>query len=201
MFTSQVKDMNAKSFFEHFWLDYCNIFVTKLLTISYILIHNHVLFFLILNRVLDPGVCRASIINVRWVTQPTNQVSPSLEWAGPAVHEYPISVLAGLGERGDIDPLSKHVNIDTKHICIVQTSLEDFASTFSPVEFFCGRKIVLFACVKMSVKAAVTGALQPNGDAAAPASEKSFVLKKIMDIPPPNILEEGDDGKSRMLCG
>lgn len=29
MFTSQVKDMNAKSFFEHFQLDSCNMFVTK----------------------------------------------------------------------------------------------------------------------------------------------------------------------------
>uniref|UniRef100_A0A674PAA9 TEF transcription factor, PAR bZIP family member b n=1 Tax=Takifugu rubripes TaxID=31033 RepID=A0A674PAA9_TAKRU len=53
----------------------------------------------------------------------------------------------------------------------------------------------------MSVKAAVTGALQPNENAAAPASEKSFVLKKIMDIPPPNILEEGDDGKTRTTGG
>lgn len=53
----------------------------------------------------------------------------------------------------------------------------------------------------MSGKAAVTVALQPNGTAAATASEKScpFVLKKIMDIPPPNILEEGDDGKTKTL--
>lgn len=55
----------------------------------------------------------------------------------------------------------------------------------------------------MSGEAAVTVALQPNGDAATTASEKScpFVLKKIMDIPPPNILEEGDDGKTQTLCG
>lgn len=53
----------------------------------------------------------------------------------------------------------------------------------------------------MSVKAAETGALQPDENAAAPASEKSFVLKKIMDIPPPNILEEGDDGKTGTHCG
>lgn len=53
----------------------------------------------------------------------------------------------------------------------------------------------------MSGKAAVTVALQPNGTASATASEKScpFVLKKIMDIPPPNILEEGDDGKTKTL--
>lgn len=53
----------------------------------------------------------------------------------------------------------------------------------------------------MSGKAAVTVALQPNGAVAATASEKScpFVLKKIMDIPPPNILEEGDDGKTKTL--
>lgn len=69
--------------------------------------------------------------------------------------------------------------------------------------YFCGRKIVtlLFASVKMSVKAAVTGALEPSGNAATPASEKSFVLKKVMDIPPPNILEECDDGKTRTICG
>lgn len=49
----------------------------------------------------------------------------------------------------------------------------------------------------MPGKAAVTVALQPDGDAAPTAPPKScpFVLKKVMDIPPPNILEEGDDGK------
>lgn len=49
----------------------------------------------------------------------------------------------------------------------------------------------------MPGKAAVTVALQPDGDAASTAPPKScpFVLKKVMDIPPPNILEEGDDGK------
>lgn len=54
----------------------------------------------------------------------------------------------------------------------------------------------------MSGKAAETVALQPNGNTATTASEKScpFVLKKIMDIPPPNILEEGDDGKTKRLC-
>uniref|UniRef100_A0A3B3XKS5 BZIP domain-containing protein n=1 Tax=Poecilia mexicana TaxID=48701 RepID=A0A3B3XKS5_9TELE len=31
--------------------------------------------------------------------------------------------------------------------------------------------------------------------AAAPQKSYPFVLKKIMDIPPPNILDEGDDGK------
>lgn len=53
----------------------------------------------------------------------------------------------------------------------------------------------------MSGKAAVTGALQPSGDSGTAAPQKScpFVLKKIMDIPPPNILEEGDDGKGKML--
>uniref|UniRef100_A0A3B3VT27 TEF transcription factor, PAR bZIP family member b n=1 Tax=Poecilia latipinna TaxID=48699 RepID=A0A3B3VT27_9TELE len=37
----------------------------------------------------------------------------------------------------------------------------------------------------------------------APAPQKSypFVLKKIMDIPPPNILDEGDDGKLRVGGG
>lgn len=49
----------------------------------------------------------------------------------------------------------------------------------------------------MPSKAAVTVALQPDGDAASTAPPKScpFVLKKVMDIPPPNILDEGDDGK------
>ncbi|XP_071330416.1 TEF transcription factor, PAR bZIP family member b isoform X1 [Trachinotus anak] len=47
----------------------------------------------------------------------------------------------------------------------------------------------------MSGKAAVTAAAQPGGNVASVARQKSFpfVLKKIMDIPPPNILEEGDD--------
>jgi len=31
--------------------------------------------------------------------------------------------------------------------------------------------------------------------ASSPQKPVHFVLKKIMDIPPPNILEEGDDGK------
>uniref|UniRef100_A0A3P8SZ44 TEF transcription factor, PAR bZIP family member b n=1 Tax=Amphiprion percula TaxID=161767 RepID=A0A3P8SZ44_AMPPE len=49
----------------------------------------------------------------------------------------------------------------------------------------------------MPGKAAVAGTLEPSGDVAPAAPQKSFpfVLKKIMDIPPPNILEEGDDGK------
>lgn len=52
----------------------------------------------------------------------------------------------------------------------------------------------------MPGEAAVTAALLPEGgggDAAPTAPLKScpFVLKKVMDIPPPNILEEGDDGK------
>lgn len=49
----------------------------------------------------------------------------------------------------------------------------------------------------MPGKAAVTVALQPDGDAAPTSPQKScpFVLKKVMDLPPPNILEEGDDGK------
>lgn len=56
---------------------------------------------------------------------------------------------------------------------------------------------------KMPGEAAVTVALEPHGNAATTASEKScpFVLKKIMDIPPPNILEEGDNGKTKTLCG
>lgn len=51
----------------------------------------------------------------------------------------------------------------------------------------------------MPGKAAVTVALRPNGDVVMAPPQKScpFVLKKIMDIPPPNILEEGDDGKTR----
>uniref|UniRef100_A0A3B5ARX3 TEF transcription factor, PAR bZIP family member n=1 Tax=Stegastes partitus TaxID=144197 RepID=A0A3B5ARX3_9TELE len=51
----------------------------------------------------------------------------------------------------------------------------------------------------MPGKAAVAAAAQASGDVAPAAPQKSFpfVLKKIMDIPPPNILEEGDDGKQR----
>lgn len=53
----------------------------------------------------------------------------------------------------------------------------------------------------MPGKAVVTVALQPSGNDATAAPQKSFpfVLKKIMDIPPPNILEEGDDGKIKTL--
>lgn len=54
----------------------------------------------------------------------------------------------------------------------------------------------------MPGKAVVTVSLQSGDNAATTtASQKScpFVLKKIMDIPPPNILEEGDDGKLKVL--
>lgn len=49
----------------------------------------------------------------------------------------------------------------------------------------------------MPGKAAVALALQPSLSVAPSAPQNSFpfVLKKIMDIPPPNILEEGDEGK------
>lgn len=49
----------------------------------------------------------------------------------------------------------------------------------------------------MPGKAAMAVELQPSDNAAAAAPQKSFpfVLKKIMDIPPPNILEEGEDGE------
>uniref|UniRef100_A0A3B4XXZ8 TEF transcription factor, PAR bZIP family member b n=1 Tax=Seriola lalandi dorsalis TaxID=1841481 RepID=A0A3B4XXZ8_SERLL len=48
----------------------------------------------------------------------------------------------------------------------------------------------------MPGKAAVATVPQPGGtvDSTAPQKSFPFVLKKIMDIPPPNILEEGDDG-------
>ncbi|XP_023128789.2 TEF transcription factor, PAR bZIP family member b isoform X1 [Amphiprion ocellaris] len=55
----------------------------------------------------------------------------------------------------------------------------------------------------MPGKAAVAGTLEPSGDVAPAAPQKSFpfVLKKIMDIPPPNILEEGDDEiEKEKLC-
>ncbi|XP_067427166.1 TEF transcription factor, PAR bZIP family member b isoform X1 [Thunnus thynnus] len=57
----------------------------------------------------------------------------------------------------------------------------------------------------MSGKTAVAVGLQPgsNDNVAAEAPQKSFpfVLKKIMDIPPPNILEEGDDEiEKEKLC-
>lgn len=38
----------------------------------------------------------------------------------------------------------------------------------------------------------VTLAMAPSND---PQKSFPFVLKKIMDIPPPNILDDGDDGK------
>lgn len=34
----------------------------------------------------------------------------------------------------------------------------------------------------------------------AVGSQKSFVLKKIMNIPPPNILADQDDGKNHKTC-
>ncbi|TDH02636.1 hypothetical protein EPR50_G00154660 [Perca flavescens] len=55
----------------------------------------------------------------------------------------------------------------------------------------------------MSGKAAVTVALKPSGNVVKADPQKSypFVLKKIMDIPPPNILEEGDDEiEKEKLC-
>uniref|UniRef100_A0A8C2WZA0 TEF transcription factor, PAR bZIP family member b n=1 Tax=Cyclopterus lumpus TaxID=8103 RepID=A0A8C2WZA0_CYCLU len=55
----------------------------------------------------------------------------------------------------------------------------------------------------MSGKAAATVALQPGDkvDPTAPQKSFPFVLKKIMDIPPPNILEEGDDEiEKEKLC-
>ncbi|KAK5856638.1 hypothetical protein PBY51_008221 [Eleginops maclovinus] len=56
----------------------------------------------------------------------------------------------------------------------------------------------------MSGKAAVTVALKPGGKEAPEAPQKSFpfVLKKIMDIPPPNILEEAEDAEieKEKLC-
>lgn len=50
----------------------------------------------------------------------------------------------------------------------------------------------------MPSEAAVAAAPQSGGSVAPAAAQKSFpfVLKKIMDIPPPNILEEGEDGKT-----
>ncbi|XP_037544804.1 TEF transcription factor, PAR bZIP family member b [Nematolebias whitei] len=56
----------------------------------------------------------------------------------------------------------------------------------------------------MPGKAAVVVALQPSLNVAPAAPQKSFpfVLKKIMDIPPPNILEECDDDleKEKQSC-
>ncbi|XP_070703521.1 TEF transcription factor, PAR bZIP family member b isoform X1 [Pempheris klunzingeri] len=55
----------------------------------------------------------------------------------------------------------------------------------------------------MPGKAAVTVSLEPSDAVAVASPQKSspFVLKKIMDIPPPNILEEGDDEiEKEKLC-
>ena len=45
----------------------------------------------------------------------------------------------------------------------------------------------------MAGKATIDGALELK---SSPQKSFPFVLKKIMDIPPPNILDEGDDGKT-----
>lgn len=55
----------------------------------------------------------------------------------------------------------------------------------------------------MPGKAAVTVAVKPSSPASTTGPPKSFpfALKKIMDIPPPNILEEGDDEiEKEKLC-
>lgn len=55
----------------------------------------------------------------------------------------------------------------------------------------------------MPGKAAVTVATKPSSPASTTAPPKSFpfALKKIMDIPPPNILDEGDDEiEKEKLC-
>ncbi|XP_049602052.1 TEF transcription factor, PAR bZIP family member b isoform X1 [Syngnathus scovelli] len=55
----------------------------------------------------------------------------------------------------------------------------------------------------MTGKAEVDVALQPDSTVGPEAKQKSFpfVIKKIMDIPPPNILEEGDDElEKEKLC-
>lgn len=159
----------------------------------------------VLNRVLDSASTEHR--NKHSLGETVNQSGVSIPgWAGRVVHEYPISVLAALRERGHGSCFQARWYRHKTPLHRLNKSRRLFASTlfFSRwrVFFAEGRSLtLLFACVKMSVKAAVTGALQPNGNAAAPASEKSFVLKKIMDIPPPNILEEGDDGKTRTLCG
>lgn len=71
----------------------------------------------VLNRVLDSASTEHR--NKHSLGDTVNQSRVSIPgWAGPVVHEYPISVLAALRERGDMDPVSKRVNIDTKHLCI-----------------------------------------------------------------------------------
>ena len=47
----------------------------------------------------------------------------------------------------------------------------------------------------MAEKATVDGTLELK---CSPQKSFPFVLKKIMDIPPPNILDEGDDGKTSL---
>ncbi|XP_039861841.1 TEF transcription factor, PAR bZIP family member b isoform X2 [Simochromis diagramma] len=55
----------------------------------------------------------------------------------------------------------------------------------------------------MPGEAAMATELEPSGNTATASPQKSFpfVLKKIMDIPPPNILEEGEDEiEKEKLC-
>lgn len=67
---------------------------------------------------------------------------------------------------------------------------------FAPRLLLSVRNISL-AAGTMPGKAAAAAALQPTTVKTAPLKAFPFVLKKIMDIPPPNILEEGDDGKPK----
>lgn len=75
------------------------------------------LLYFVLNRV--PDSASTELRNKHSLGDTVHQSDVSIPaWAGRAVHEYPISVLAALRERGDMDPVSKRVNIDTKHLCI-----------------------------------------------------------------------------------
>ncbi|XP_061604411.1 TEF transcription factor, PAR bZIP family member b [Phyllopteryx taeniolatus] len=63
--------------------------------------------------------------------------------------------------------------------------------------------IILILRRTMPGKAAVAVSLQPDTTVDPAAKNKSFpfVIKKIMDIPPPNILEEGDDELEKEKLG
>lgn len=147
-----------------------------------------------------------------------SQSSPAI--SGGAVHiahEYPRGVHSGLWEQGVCVVFSCIRTREYREICsfIIETRLEPrfvcyFCLLPSVEEAALGVLLRNIASVcseletqwTMPGKAAVTVSLQPSDNAATTAaSQKScpFVLKKIMEIPPPNILEEGDDGKIKML--
>lgn len=148
----------------------------------------------------------------RHATMTTNPLPVFCHWARHATHEYPKRTLGGHREQVVFSSsFSVFFIIDIR----AQTPAGVAPKVRSPGTFPPISTLLLSGCEfrssgrtpsrfpprsfqgTMPGKAAVALALQPSLNVAPAAPQKSFpfVLKKIMDIPPPNILEEGDEGK------